>query len=186
MATEDLQSSMTITEGLAETKTLNARMDKKRQAIANNLVRDARLKDPMTDDGGQVEYVRAERQSIDDLGKRLVNIRTSIQFKNQTTFLTVLGETKSVAEWLTWRKEVAPAYKTFLSSIAQAISRARKDPVVTRDNLRVTDKPQGETGEVIVNLNEKELNEQIEHVEHVLGDLDGKLSLINATTVISL
>lgn len=186
MATEDLQSSMTITEALAETKTLIARIDKKRQAIVNHLIRDARLKDPMAEDGGQAEYVRRERQAIDDLGTRLVSIRTAIQEKNRTTAVTIHGQTRSVADWLTWRKEVAPGAKSFLGMISSAINKARRDPVVQRDNLRLTDKPQGEVGEVIVNVNEKELNEQIEEFEHILGDLDGKLSLINATTVISL
>lgn len=186
MPTEDLQNSMTITEALAETKTLVARIEKKRQAVATNLIRDARLKDPMADSGGQVEYVRRERQAIDDLSDRLVAIRTAIQEKNRTTPITLHGITKSVASWLTWRKEIAPSAKAFAGHLSQSISKARKDPVVTRDNLRVTDKPQGLEGEVIVNLDEKELNDLIEEYEHLLGDLDGKLSLINATTVISL
>lgn len=183
---DDLQTSTTITEALAETKTLVARIDKKRASIVTHLIRDARLKDPFEADGGSQEWVKRESQAIGDLNDRLVNIRCAIQKKNQETSVTVQGKTYTVAQWLTWRKEVAPGEKSFLGNIAQAIARAKKEPVVTRDNLRLTDKPTGAEGEVSINVSEKELAESIEEYEHILGDLDGKLSLINATTVISL
>lgn len=45
---------MTITEALAEIKTIGKRLEKKRAAIAGNLARDSRLKDPFED---SVKYI---------------------------------------------------------------------------------------------------------------------------------
>lgn len=43
---------LTITEGLAEIKTLKARIEKKRQGIGPYIVRPAQMRDPMEKDGG--------------------------------------------------------------------------------------------------------------------------------------
>lgn len=67
----------TITEALAELKTINARLETRRQNVGQYLMRDARLKDPLETDGGSVEYVTRERQAIKDLEERIVQIRTT-------------------------------------------------------------------------------------------------------------
>jgi hypothetical protein len=40
--------------------------------------------------------------------------------------------------------------------------------------------------DIVVNINEKQIAEQAEHLENVLGILDGQLSLKNATVLIDL
>ncbi len=67
--------SMTITEALAEIKTIGKRLEKKKQAVLTNIGRDSRLKDPLDD---SVKFVKEERQAIEDLEKRIVTIRTAI------------------------------------------------------------------------------------------------------------
>src|SRR6266851_1458935 len=94
---------MTITEALAEIKTIGKRLEKKKQAVLANIGRDSRLKDPLED---SVKYVAQERQAIEDLEKRIVAIRTAIQKKNLETPCTVGENTFMVQEWLNLRKEV--------------------------------------------------------------------------------
>ena len=185
---------MTITEGLAEIKTIGKRLEKKRAAILQYIARDSRLKDPLESEGGSVEYIKRERQSIVDLEDRIVAIRTAIQRSNLATMQTIEGDSKSVSEWLTYRREVADGRKKFLQTLAGGVQATRAQ--VQKEGGRVTTVGAGNasamvvqsdkeaTFEVIVHLEEKSLMDEIERMETVLGVLDGKLSLLNATTQI--
>lgn len=182
---------MTITEGLAELKTIGKRMEKKREFIASYLMRQDAFKDPLDKDGGSPEAIRRERQAIDDLAKRHVAIRLAIQAVNQITPVTVEGETRMLADWLTWRKEIAPGIIKFLTSTMSTINQTRKTAqqkgvsMIGVGAVAVAGteaKPQ----DVIVNIDESELAKQAERMEAVLGGLDGQLSLKNATVTITI
>ncbi len=177
-------ANMTITEGLAEVKTIGNRIKKKQEAIVRYFSRDAKLRDPLEKDGGSHEFIRKERQSISDLENRIVKIRSSIQKVNNTTNLAVAGTTKTVQEWLNWRKEISGQKKMFLSEMAKLLNQIRQNAL--RQGMSVTDKSSGEYAptEVVVSINEQELAKEIEGLEETLGSLDGKLSLLNATTTI--
>src|SRR5437762_2223860 len=99
---------ITITEALAELKTLQKRIEKKREFVVTFLARQDGLKDPLGNDGGSFVALGRELQAIHDLDARRVLIRTNIQKINQSTPITVENVTRTIAEWLTWRKEVAP------------------------------------------------------------------------------
>jgi len=182
--------SMTITEALAEIKTIGKRLEKKRQAVLANIGRDSRLKDPL--EGGSVEYVKRERQAIEDLEKRIVAIRSAIQRSNLGTTTKVGDNEMSIQEWLNFRREIASPRQLFLASMNQAIKQIRDK--VQREGGRVNFAAAAAqatvtTGEkqpieILIHLDEKTLLEEQEGLEKVLGDLDGKLSLLNATTVI--
>jgi hypothetical protein len=181
---------MTITEALAEIKTIGKRLEKKKSGVLGNIGRDSRLLDSF--EGGSVEYVKRERQAIADLEKRIIAIRTAIQKSNLTTTATVGKETMTVGEWLTFKREVASGRQGFLSLINQAVQQIRAK--VNKEGGRVNVGAANATAiveaspkpayEVILHINEKELLEEQEALETVLGELDGKLSLLNATTVI--
>lgn len=173
---------MTITEGLAEIKTINARVAKKQDAVMRYFARDGKMKDPLEKEGGTVEFVRRERQAIRDLQGRIITIRTSIQAANLATSLTIGDEELSVAEWLTWRREVSEKQKGFLSTMAITLNELRTRAL--RQGAMVTDKETGSMTEIVVAVNERELAGEVEQMEAVLGELDGKLSLLNATTFI--
>ncbi|MFI5421254.1 MAG: hypothetical protein ACHQ1H_09845 [Nitrososphaerales archaeon] len=178
--------STTITEALAEIKTIGKRIEKKRQSVATYLARDFRLKDPLEKDGGSVKFIVEERQGISDLENRIVSIRTAIQKSNLATQTTVGNRTMTVAEWLTWRREVSSAAQGFLNSLNSGIRQIREK--AQRDGGRVVSNATETEGkvalEVIVNIDEKALLEEQENMEKTLGELDGRLSLLNATTVV--
>jgi hypothetical protein len=180
---------MTVTEALAEIKTIGKRLEKKKQAVLANVGRDSRLKDPLTD---SVAYVASERQAIEDLEKRIVAIRTAIQKKNLEVKCKVGDNEMTVQEWLNFRREIATARQIFLNSLNTGIRQIREK--VNREGGKVTfaaaaaqtNVSMGEKQpvEILLHLDEKRLLEDQEGLEKVLGDLDGKLSLLNATTVI--
>lgn len=185
-------NTITITEALQEIKTVGNRLKKKRVAIGTYLARDKRVIDPLASDGGSEKYITQERQSITDLETRIINIRTAIQNSNLSSSLTVGDKTRKVAEWLVWRREVAEDSRAFLVSLTNGINNLRNElqkkggrlvgaAVAINEGNSANDPPQ-----MIVNVNEKELLNEQENMEQVLGELDGKLSLFNATTTIEL
>lgn len=179
-------AAITITEGLAELKTISKRLEKKRNFVIGFLTRAEGIKDPLEKGvpGGSVEAIKRERQAISDLENRHLSIRMAIQKINHLTTVTIGEKTMSVAEWLTWRKEVAPGISTFQGVINRHLSQVRAQ-AQQRGHAVVT-VPTADTKptDVVVNIDEHALATEMEGLETVTGTLDGKLSLINATTTI--
>ena len=184
---------LTITEALQEIKTLVARIQKKRESVKPYLLRDSRIKDPFEKDGGVEKFIREERQSIGDLEARIISIRTQIQASNLNSSLTIGDCTRSVAEWLTWRREISKGQKDFLQVIWSSIQATRQQ-VQQKGGRVVTNGTapgsaaydQNTPPEVIVGVDEQGLLKEIEGMEETLGVLDGRLSLFNATTTIDI
>ncbi len=175
----------TITEALQEIKTITKRLESKRSNILPYLARDARVKDPLEREGGSIEFVKKERQAIHDLEERIVAIRAAIQEANLKVTLTLNDTTRSLMDWLNWRREVAPGHKVFLIGMVNGIRNIRNE-VQKKGQKMVSDEANAGVGDVVVQVNEKQLFEQQEAMEKLLGDLDGKLSLLNATTVVEI
>jgi hypothetical protein len=178
-----MSEKLTITEALADVKTIKARIGKKRGTILQYLVRDCRVRDPLERDGGTIEYVQRERQGIADLEARLLRIRNAIQESNLNTGLTLHGVTRSLADWLSWRRQISTEGMAFTTKLIQTVARVREQ--ASKDGLKLTDRDTGQAvPEIVVAISETKLAEEAEEFEALLGDLDGQLSLLNATTVV--
>lgn len=167
---------VTITEGLAELKTLAKRIEKKQETVKQYLFRRDTMRDPLEKSGGSAKFVTQELQSINDLEIRIISIRRGIARANDRTIVNVCGEERTVSEWLTWRREIASKRQSFLSQLRQLADRARREAQRNQQTGQVED--------VVVNINEKDLLSQEEKTEEILSTLDGKLSLVNATVTI--
>lgn len=178
--------SMTITEALAEIKTIRKRLEKKHQSIQSFLLRDAKMYDPLEKDGGSVAFVARERQAADDLQKRLVAIRVAIIQANMTTKLTLHGREMTLMEWLTWRREIAPSFGGLLTNLATVIQQHRVQALRSMRSVSDATVTTPGANDILVNINEAALRAEIEEHEQILGELDGKLSLLNATVTISI
>lgn len=179
-------ASMTITEALAEIKTVNKRLEAKRNFVLQYLARQEGLKDPLAKSGGSIEAIREARQSIRDLEIRIIRIRRAISRANGSTYLA-LGEAEmTIADWLVWRREVAVERGAFLRRVQQSVGDLRDQAVKKGWNV-VSDsgEPKADT-DLIVNIDERELAEEIEFTEQTLGALDGQLSLKNATVMVEI
>lgn len=176
--------AITITEALAEIKTIGKRIEKKREFIKGFLARQDGIKDPLEKDGGSFQAIARERQAIGDLENRLVSLRRGIQTANEVTSVTINGVSRSVADWLVWRREAAPLHRDFLNHLRNALNgvreQAKRNGAAMISAAAVAEKPT----DFIVNINEQELAEEIETLEDTLGQLDGQLSLKNATVSI--
>jgi hypothetical protein len=174
---------ITITEALAELKTIDKRIGKKREFVLTYLLRQEMFKDPLERDGGSVSAIKREAQAIRDLEERKIVIRRAIQQANERNSVTVGRQSRTIADWLVWRREVAPVQQQFLANIRGKIEQARQEATRKGGGLSAsaeTAKP----NDVIVNINEQELARDIEQLEETLGTLDGQLSLKNATLTI--
>lgn len=174
---------ITITEALAELKLIKAKVEKKKQFIASFIGRQDAVKDPLEKQGGSVAALKAERQSITDLINRFVLIRSKIAEANAKAQLVLGTETKSIADWLVWRRDAAPMIKDVQQSMLHQINSLRNEG--RKKGLNVVNAGDEKSpNDIIVNIDEKELSEWQERTIETLGVLDGKLSLHNATITI--
>lgn len=175
-----MKSKITITEALQEVKTIDARIQKKKEFVFNFLFRQNTQRDPHEKDGGSAVLIAQERQAINDLLERKISIRTAINIANAENSITIGKQTRTISEWLVWKRDVAPTMKVILNETAARLQVLRQD--VTRKGLNVTQSAPSEvTTDIIVNVNENELSKQIEALEEAISTLDGQFSLKNAT-----
>lgn len=176
----------TITEGLAELKTLRKRIDKKRESLGPYLARAEAVRDPLEKQGGSEKHIKAERQAVNDLELHYVELRRKIAVANDNTAVTSCGVTLSISEWLIWRREIAPQRRSWLDGMMNGIKQLRAktqqrgNSMISATAISADTKPD----DIVVNIDEVALNKEREELEEILGILDGQLSLKNATTEI--
>lgn len=171
-------TAMTITEALAEIKTIGKRLEQKQTFIVGNVGRPSVITDSLAKDGGSEKRVSEEVQAHGDLVARIESIRVLIQSANQKNALTMEGLTKTVAAWLAWRKECAPKTKALLQQMGSQLRGAR-------EQMRGKSTAEAPVS-VIAHFSEDEIAKRLETIEKILGSLDGKLSLFNATCTVDI
>ena len=176
---------MTITEALAEVKTIGARLQAKRAAIKQYIGRPDGLRDPLEKEGGSVALIQRETQAIGDLNQRLIDLRVAIIRVNDQTSVTIGGATRTIAQWLAWKRDVAPGEQAYWGEITQTL-KAIRDQARTRGANVVAPGAAQTPQDVIVNIDETSVLKAVENLRQTLGELDGKLSLVNATTTIEI
>lgn len=176
---------ITITEALAEIKTVQKRIEKKREFIGGFLARQDGVKDPLEKDGGSYQAIARERQAIADLEGRIVSLRRGIQTANEATTVTIGGAGRSIADWLVWRRDVAPGYQQFLGKLRASLNGVRDQARKQGSGLVGPGAQAEKPTDIVVNINEQDLAAEIEKLEETLGQLDGQLSLKNATVQIA-
>ncbi len=179
-----MTTKITITEALAEIPTIEKRIEKKSEFILNYLYRQSSVRDPHEKEGGSQTLIAREKQAIADLQERLVAIRSVIQKANAENTISIGNNTRTIVDWLTWRREVAPKEQRFLQALIRKIYDMRQQAI--RQGVGVTEKDPGFSPDYVVNINERELSEKIEQLENILGTLDGQLSLKNATIMLEI
>lgn len=175
--------TMTITEALAELRMIDKRIEKKREFVGSYLLRPDRLKDPLEKDGGSQAVIASELQSVADLEEEKVRIRRAIQQANEATVVAIGKHERSIADWLVWRRDVAPGAQNFLRQVTRAIDAQRQKALQSGARLTTQDEANG-PNDIVVNVNERDLSAKIEDLDASLETLDGQLSLKNATTTI--
>lgn len=190
---------LTITEALAEIKTIGKRIATKRGFVDKHVVRMGRLpgglkiSDPLEAKGGSEKLVGEAMQAIGDLEKRILVLRRAIAEANTKTELTIGDSTRTIADWLVWRREVLPDQKRHLMALRHRITQQR-GAYIQQQTQQLQQRPATDDSspdsmtpvDITVCINEFDLLQSIERLEAVEGELDGALSLKNATTMVNL
>jgi hypothetical protein len=189
-----MKTKITITEALAEIPLLKKRIGQANSNIMQYLTRPQNMLDPLEKDGGSVSYIKGQMQSIADLEARIVNIRDEIARANMTNTITVGDVTKTIAQWLWWRREVFEIHLEQLRDMSAHIQNKRSqaqnqtraarptpylDQIIQQQQLQAT-----VPTELVVNYPELTLLKEIEAIEETEARLDGQLSLKNAQIII--
>lgn len=175
--------TITITEALAELRTITARLESKRGFVTQFLSYPDVIRDPLEKEGGSIAVIQREFQSIGDLEKRILTLRTGINAANSATMVTVGSRTMTIAEWIVWKRDVAPKTRQFLHIARKKIQDAREG--LRSKAIQVGVNPAQQQPAMIVNIDEHWLAKQAEEIETILGGLDGQLSLKNATVFVN-
>src|SRR5687768_9930810 len=107
--------SLTISEALGQVQAIDQQIAQKQQLIAAYLLRDASVRDPLQREGGTPVLLDRELRSIEALQDRKVAIRRAVQAANERAHITHEDETRSVADWLVWKREVVARRSEFLN-----------------------------------------------------------------------
>lgn len=177
---------MTLTEALSEINLLNKKIATKKENILQHTTRVEHVTDPLEKDGGSVNFVKSELQAIEDLKTRLIKIRSAVLKANMENEIDIDGNKMTIAEWLTWKKEVAKDSMDFYSKAFQQtklkLDRQESHPQVFKDE---------KTGEVkcikvVANIDYPDYIKRHAKIDETYEKLDGKLSLKNATVTVQI
>lgn len=174
---------LTITEALSEINLLKKKLESARNEMRTNLIRAKHMPDTFAAEGGLLKHNEAVMQSITDMGLRLVSIRSAIARANLANTITIGSATRSIHDWLTWRREVMEADAKCISDILARLrthnDTASRQPQVYKDAEGTVHLIEYELG-----LDIPALLKQVDAFTEVREKLDGQLSLKNATIVI--
>lgn len=174
---------LTITEALSEINLIKKKLDAKYNVIQSSLFRVEHLPDPYKNEGGLEAFFSKEMQSAGDLNERLLKIRSAISKANHETQVEVCGVKRTVQDWLNWKREVLPALRQHTTRIYESI-KDKQEVALQRPQVY---KDENGAAHVVKTVSALSINEAAQGravVTEFEEKLDGKLSLINATTVI--
>jgi len=176
-------AKMTITEALSEVNLIKKKIEKKAEFLKGNTARPEHLKDMFEADGGSLVKNGAEIQAVDDLYARLVKIRSAIAQANLANEITLNEKTMPIQDWLTWKREVA----TNVIGLTQAIHKSVKrtlDDAMTQPKVYKDEQGNTHLLKVVPCFDYAGLIKKEENLTALLEQLDGKLSLKNATILV--
>ena len=168
---------ITVTEALGKISLIDKQIDAELAAVAPYIAYTDNLKDPLEKDGGSKNFVKSRVQSVDDMLKNKNRLRVAINTANLSNKVTVAEETRSVAEWLIWRRECLPKQKHVVNQLLQAANNLRS-------RVNTSNQQHNQSVGVVSNLDEKKLNEEVLKIQSIENNLDTQLSLFNATTLV--
>lgn len=184
---EHMSKTVTITEALADLKVIQKRIANKQGFIGDHIARAEQMRDPLAKDGGSPAVIEREMQALHDLREDAVSIRRAIKQANAVTEVTIGSTTRTIADWLVWRRDVAPVEQSFLTGLVKFVERARQQATQRGGALVSATANTADTKptDIIVNVSEVELSKNVEELNALLELLDGQLSLKNATVMVT-
>jgi hypothetical protein len=165
---------MKIIEGLKQVKDLQKKADDLKVKIGNN---SAHLSYEKPVYQNQAQQIKEWLQSHSDILKEILRLRIAIQKTNLATNVTIdLGDnnvTKSIAEWIHRRKDLAKQECAAWSKLTDRGLREGQMPQSTGDKLDVT---------IMRYYDPKERDNNVSLYDSEPSTIDAKLEIVNAVT----
>jgi hypothetical protein len=177
-------AKMTITEALSEVNLVKKKIEHKKKEVLGLLVKPQHAKDLYAEEGGTKIHVSKELQSIGDLEIRLVKLRSAISLANIEHDITIGEFTRPIHDWLTWKREISKDQMAFINTIVSTVKttldRSNAQPQCYEDT-------EGKKHIVVIEsmIDYPEMIRHQEKLATIFENLDGQLSLKNATIVIN-
>ncbi len=181
-----MKTSITITEALQELKTIDKRIVAARDFVMSYGVRQGSTIDPLDLEGGSHKAVPAKLDSIRDLLERKVVLRSAINAKNALTTVTVAGQSRTVADWIIWRREAFKQELDAWTALQRKVLEARTQCAGKAITLREDGNQPTKVNEASCFIPEGTIAKRISQLQEIESVLDGKLSVVNATTTIEI
>lgn len=177
-----MNEEITITEALAEIKLLDKKIAKKRDFVRDNCLYAVHMPDPFERDGGRKAVINRELQAIGDLWRRQIRLRAGIARINNEEKITIDETTMTITGWLTWRREIATTEINFYSSISSSVLSTLKQKAERPEARQLEESGKFEFVKWDSAVDANALRMVAEGKQTMLDELDGKLSMKNATT----
>ena len=181
-----MKTEITITEALQELKTIDKRIASAKDFVLSYGVRQGTTIDPLDLEGGSHKAVPAKLDSIRDLLERKVSIRSAINAKNASTEVTVSGQTRTVADWIIWRREAFKQEIEAWAALQRKVLDARQQCASKNIQLKEDGSQPSKVNEAACFIPEGAISKRIQQLQEIESTLDGKLSVVNATTTITI
>lgn len=176
---------MTITEALSEVNLIKKKIEKKISLVTGNLMRATHLKDPFESQGGSIAANKAEVQAVGDLNVRLIKVRSAIAKANLENKITIGDATRSIHDWLVWKREVSEGEQKFYTEV-HTRTKAQIDQIAKQPSIYKDEEGKTHLVEFVPNVEYPEFLKKAEVLGDTLEKLDGQLSLKNATIVVEI
>lgn len=180
-----MNKTVTITEALAELKTIDSKISSTEDFLQQYSFRQGSSIDPLADEGGSDKVIPQRMQALKDLLERKVTIRSAVNNKNAETPLEVCGITRTVAEWIIWRRETFKREVMAFQKILGHVQEARR-VCIEKSFTFIEGAQPSKVTEVSCFVSEAGLSDKIEQLREIESTLDGKLSMLNATTTVTI
>lgn len=171
---------ITITEALAEINLIKKKIEDGETGIKVMLVRASHVPDFYQDHGGAAVMIQRTQQALKDMRTRLLSLRSGISRANIENQITINGESKSIFDWLTWKRELYQPLERALKDHIQTL-KASADKEASRPEVWKDQEGRTQLVSYIRNADLKTIEDEYNRIVDVYGKLDGQLSLKNAT-----
>lgn len=178
-------TKITITEALSEINLIKKKIEHKKTSMQNLFVTASHAKDPYAEEGGSAAFLKKEFQALTDLRTRFVKLRAAISVANMDTEVTINERTMSIHDWLTWKREIVKEEQTFTNAVVTSVNATLNQ---VQRSPQCYDDAEGKKHLVVFNTNIDlpSFVKRQENLTTMLENLDGQLSLKNATVMVTL
>ena len=165
MSAEDVRTSnMKIIEALKEIKLIEKKIEENGKLVFKYSSQPDNIKLPFETEEQQKKEIRNLDQSTKDLIENMIILNKRISITNLKVQVEINGETRSIQEWILYRRKIYTLYMNFYENMKVGRFTVEKDVKINTF------------------FDERSKVDSIRRIEDTYHHIDRRLEVINATT----